>query len=373
MRIAIIGAGIGGLVAAVALQQDGHAVTVWERQEQPGAIGAGLSLFGNAATALDAVGLTDLVAPLTSDEVSTFSAGQRSASGRWLVRMPPDAVASLRVLHRADLHDALSRALRPGTLRSASAASVTRDGTPTVTVAGASEEFDLVIAADGIRSDARRSLGLDTGLRYAGYTAWRGVTRAPVNVHGEAGETWGRGRRFGIAPLPDGRVYWFATQAVPPGTEVVDDRQAVIERFGDWHAPIRELVEATDPTAVLRHDIHDLARPLASFVRGRTILVGDAAHAMTPDLGQGTGQAIEDAASIALLLRGHDVEDAVRAYDEVRRPRSQAVARRSRTTGQVAQLASPPLAFLRDAALTLAPARVVGSAALRVQAWTPSQ
>ncbi|MBX3093246.1 MAG: FAD-dependent monooxygenase [Cryobacterium sp.] len=373
MRIGIIGAGIGGLVAALALQRDGHGVTVFERQQRPGAIGAGLSLFGNAFTALDAVGVGELVAPLTSKDVAMLAAGQRRPSGRWLVRMPPDASASLRVLHRADLHDALSSALRSGTLRPASEATVATDGSPTLMAAGSSESFDLVIAADGIRSDARRSLGLDPGVRYAGYTAWRGVTRTAVNVHGEAGETWGRGRRFGVAPLPDGRVYWFATQTLPPGTEFEDERQAILDRFGDWHDPIGELVEATDPSAVLRHDIHELARPLASFVRGRTILLGDAAHAMTPDLGQGAGQAIEDAASIALLLRRHKVDDAVRIYDRVRRPRSQAIARRSRTAGRIAQFSAPLAAHLRDTALTLAPARIVGSAVHRVQTWTPPQ
>jgi len=370
VRIGIVGAGIGGLVAAAALQRDGHEVALLERQERPGAVGAGLSLFGNSFAALDAVGLGGLVGPLTSEEPPAFTAGQRTPSGRWLLVMPRDAVSAMRVLHRADLHHALSAALRPGTLRAGIEASVAADGSPTLTVSGQDERFDLVIAADGIRSEARRSLGLDTGVRYAGYTAWRAVTREPVDVAGDAGETWGRGERFGVAPLPDGRVYWFATRTLPAGTAYRDERREVLARFGSWHDPIPALIDATDPEAVLRHDIHDLARPLASYARGRTILLGDAAHAMTPDLGQGAGQAIEDAATIALLLRRGGIDESVRAYDLDRRRRSQPIARRSHATGRVAQLASP-IAAARDALLALTPPGLVARASLRVQQWRP--
>jgi 2-polyprenyl-6-methoxyphenol hydroxylase-like FAD-dependent oxidoreductase len=385
MRVGVIGAGIGGLVAAAGLQRDGHDVTVFERQEQPGAIGAGLSLFANAFAALDAVGLGEAVRSVTSDEVSGLTAGQRSPSGHWLTVLPQDAVASLRVLHRADLHRVLVESLRPGTLHTGSPAHVAPGGTPgaapAITVDGRDEPFDLVVAADGVRSPARAALGLDSGLRYAGYTAWRGVTRGPVDVRGAAGETWGRGRRFGVVPLPGGRVYWFATQTLPPGTGFDDERQEVLRRFGSWHSPIRDLVEGTAAAEVLRHDLYDLAKPLSSFARGRVVLLGDAAHAMTPDLGQGAGQAIEDAATLPLLLRAatggassaadEHLDGAVRAYDRLRRPRSQSIARRSRAAGRVGQLSGPLAVGARDALLRATPARVAGFAARQVQRWTP--
>lgn len=262
MRIAIIGAGIGGLVAAVGLQRDGHEITVWEKRQSSAAIGAGLSLFGNSLAALEAIGLGSVIARLLSDEISGLTAGQRIPSGKWLVVLPPHAVSSLRVMHRADLHQALTNALQPDTLRTSAAAQVSAVGAPSIIVAdGAEQKFDLVIAADGIHSDARVQLGLDTGVRYAGYTAWRGVTSSPVDILGEAGETWGHGRRFGIAPLRSGRVYWFATQTLPPHKVFDDEKHEVLARFGSWHRPIRELVEQTDSEALLRHDIYDLTRP----------------------------------------------------------------------------------------------------------------
>ncbi len=393
MRIAIIGAGIGGLVTAAALQRDGHAVTVLERRPQAGALGAGLSLFGNSFTALDSVGLGDIISPLTTGDAALYRAGQRTPDGRWLVTLPTSAVSSLRILHRVDLHNALASALDPGTLHSGCEASVPKDGSPTVTVtttvddsisdpvAGSTATFDLVVAADGIQSGTRALLGLDNptgaahGLRYSGYTAWRGVTDSPVDIGGTASETWGRGQRLGIAPLPDGRVYWFATDNLAENTSFDDEKVAVLDRFGSWHDPIRALLDATEVRAINRHDIHDLATPLASFVHGRTILLGDAAHAMTPDLGQGAGQAIEDAATLTRLLHGQrtdaGIDSALRDYDRIRRRRSQAIARRSRRMGTVAQWDTPFLAGLRDGVLRFTPNALIGAAASRVQTWKP--
>lgn len=387
MRIAIIGAGIGGLVTAAALQRDGHAVTILEQRPQPGAIGAGISLFDNSFAALESVGLGDIVAPLATGDSAPLRAGQRTPNGRWLVTLPRKATASMRVLHRIDLHTALAGFLEPGILHSGCDASVDTAANvlPAVTVtstiageaadpvAGSTATFDLIVAADGIQSTTRAAMGLDTGLRYSGYTAWRGVTEKPVDVHGEASETWGNGSRFGIAPLPDGRVYWFATDNVPEKSTFDNEKDAVLSRFGSWHDPIRELVEATQARAINRHDIYDLATPLTSFVEGRVVLVGDAAHAMTPDLGQGAGQAIEDAATLTLLLRGQrtdaEIDAALRAYDRVRRPRSQKIARGSRRVGKIAQCDSRFRIKVRNNVLRLTPKFVAGMVASRVQRW----
>jgi 2-polyprenyl-6-methoxyphenol hydroxylase-like FAD-dependent oxidoreductase len=270
--------------------------------------------------------------------------------------------------------------LRPGTLRfGAEVDWVCDDGTSlTLASAPAVERFDLIVAADGIRSRVRADWPTDPGIRYAGYSAWRGVTSAPVDLLGAAGETWGRGQRFGIAPLQDGRVYWFAVASMPAGTVIDDEYATVSALFGGWHAPIAELIAGTDPAAVFRLDINELAGPLPSFRRARCVLLGDAAHAMTPDLGQGANQAMEDAATLVRLIGdaaggpvGPWIDPALDEYDRLRRPRTQQLARRSRSVGKVAQAHGAAAARLRDAAMRLLPAGIAGRQLVAIQRWRP--
>ncbi|WP_120003587.1 FAD-dependent monooxygenase [Nesterenkonia muleiensis] len=372
MRIAVIGAGIGGLTAAVGLQADGHEITVFEQRPEPSPDGAGLTLFGNAFEALDLLGLGDTVRAVSSGAIASMRPGQRHPSGSWLITVPQRAIASMRSAHRVDLHRALTEHLRAGALHTGQTALVAADGSPSVTVGDRTEDFDLVVSADGIRSRNRVALGLDTGLRYAGYTAWRGVTSRPVDIQGEAGETWGRGQLFGIVPLPDGRVYWFGTLSTSAGAAFSDEHEAVQRQFAGWHDPIRECISATRPEAVMRHDVYDLAKPLTSFTRGRTVLLGDAAHAMTPNLGQGAGQGIEDAATLTLLLRNasrSDCDSILARYSGLRRKRTRTVLQRSRMAGRVAQAANPLTVGLRNTALRLTPGSLMGTLSQRIHAW----
>ncbi|GAA2025077.1 FAD-dependent monooxygenase [Yaniella flava] len=372
MRIAVIGAGIAGLVAAYGFQRDGHDVVVFEQRRDPSADGAGLTLFGNGLAALDAVGLGGLVRELSSDAIAGMRAGQRHPSGRWLFTLPPRAVASLRSIHRVTLHQALVEQLQPGTLHTGASAIVAADGSGNVTVARTTQRFDVVIAADGRRSRNRAALGLDPGLSYAGYTAWRGVTNVQVELDGAVGETWGRGRIFGIVPLPENRLYWFSTLNTPAGTEFGDEHAAVRTTFGTWHAPIPQILEATSPHDVIRHDIYDLAKPLTALARGRTVLMGDAAHAMTPNLGQGAGQGIEDAATITLLLRGAQadgVDDALASYSRIRSRRTASLWRQSRLMAKVAQASGPVTGGLRDLGMRVVPGRLAGVASAGMHFW----
>jgi len=379
MRAVIIGGGIGGLCTAIGLQRAGADVTVYERAPRLAPIGSGLSVFGNGLTALDSLGMGDAFRAITSTEAGRMRGGQRRPDGSWLATIPPEAVAELRIVHRAELHRILIDALEPGTLElGVDVASVSADGRRVTTQHG-TEDTHLVVAADGIRSRVRASWPGDPGIRYSGYSTWRGVTDAPVDLGGEAGETWGHQQRFGLAPLADGRAYWFGVATMPAGAAIDDEYAEVVRRFGGWHRPIPELIHATDPATVFRLDINDLAGPVPTFRRGRCVLLGDAAHAMTPDLGQGGGQAMEDAATLTALLwplaaldaPGSALDGALERYDALRRPRTQSIAKRARMLGAVAHTRGRFGVALRDAVLRATPASATAKQLASIQAWRP--
>ncbi|MFI9116719.1 FAD-dependent monooxygenase [Streptomyces venezuelae] len=353
----VVGAGIGGLTAAVALHRSGRRVTVLERAADLAPVGAGIALAPNAQRALDVIGLGDRVRDLAAWQ---GDGGMRTPGGRWLARTDAGAAAArfggpLVLLHRATLVEILTSALPEGTVRTGAAATLVdpgddhrpaRLGTPDGEI-----EAELVVAADGVRSATRHALFPGhPGPRYSGCTTWRVVVPAPERPFAPH-ETWGAGRLWGTQPLKDGRIYAYAMATAPAGGRAPDDEKAeLLRRFGDWHHPVPEILAAVDPGQVLRHDVHHLPDPLPAFHRGRVALVGDAAHAMMPSLGQGGNQAIEDA--VVLAHHAGSAPDfvpgrALAAYTADRLPRTTAIVRKAARTGALTMLAARPAVALR--------------------------
>lgn len=217
----------------------------------------------------------------------------------------------------------------------------------------------LLVGADGIRSTVRSQLWPTAKPPvYAGYTTWRFITPR-LDVQPVASETWGRGERVGIVPLNDGSVYSYLTASVPPDRPYLDELEELRRRFGRWHDPIPAILESLSGAEVLRHDIYRLPR-LRGFVIDRAALVGDAAHAMTPDFGQGGGTALEDAVELGEALDlSNDIESGLRDYDRRRRRRTQSIARQSALFGTVARWAATPAVATRNLALRMLPPRVL--------------
>jgi 2-polyprenyl-6-methoxyphenol hydroxylase-like FAD-dependent oxidoreductase len=384
--IAIAGAGIGGLVLAAALRRAGRAFTVLERAPALVAAGAGITLGPNALAALDPLGLAsvvraagrELAGMAICDRRGRVLLGLGELDGRrQRIRYVGGAPArpglgSTLAITRTDLQLCLLSAAGPGAVETSApvTAFAPHAGGVTVTVADTRTlEAELLVGADGLRSSVRRGLRGEEPLRYAGYTSWRGLAddvELPQFDH--ATESWGPGARFGIVPLGPRRAYWFAVADAPArGSDEpeVDPRPALHARFAAWHAPIDRLIAATPPHAILRADVFDRP-PIDSWVHDRVALLGDAAHPMTPNLGQGGGQAIEDAVVLAdALVREPTIAGALARYEAQRLRRANRFVVRSHRMGRFAHVHGRPLVWLRDRALRLIPPRLAARSLAR--------
>ncbi|MFB6625614.1 FAD-dependent monooxygenase [Streptomyces sp. NPDC056374] len=375
----VVGGGIGGLAAAIGLHRIGWKVTVLERTSTLEDAGAGISLAANGLRALDALGVGG---PVREASRGQYSGGTRTPRGGWLTRMDGAALEEavgtpIMGIPRSALHRLLRASLPAGTLVNDRAADrVEQTGPATVRVGSGATvlEADLVVAADGIGSTIRgRLFPHHPGPVHSGQAVLRAITAHAVDLRTDFELTWGRGAEFGHIAFPDGTAEWHAALTLPAGTRFPDPLAELRRRFRTWHDPIPALLNATRHETVLHHDVHELRTPLPSYTAGRIVLLGDAAHAMTPHLGQGACQALEDAVVLtAALGTESSIEAALARYDAERRPRSQAVAGAARQAGKLGQQLSHPVAVsLRNTAMRLTPSRVATRMVLRHHAWAP--
>jgi 2-polyprenyl-6-methoxyphenol hydroxylase-like FAD-dependent oxidoreductase len=359
LKILVVGGGIGGLATAAAVRGSGHDVEVFERASALAEVGAGLSMAPNALAALDRLGVGEDV---RSRGGIAHRILVRTRSGKILSEI--DAAGrewEVIGVHRADLQDLLLGAageVRLGT--SVVGFDGTDDSAAVRLESGDMVEGDLVIGADGIRSTVRAQLRPEEPLRYAGYVGWRAaIDYQDPALEGHFSESWGPRLRVGLITLGRGRLYWFVSESAPEHAPPPADSKAYLSgRLEDWHNPIPRVAAATPSEALTRLPIHD-RRPISEWGRGRVTLLGDAAHPMTPNLGQGAAQALEDAIALRDALRAdRDPTAALRAYEVVRIPRTTMIVKRSWQLGRIAQLESAWACRLRDAVVKATPARI---------------
>ncbi|MFO7253062.1 MAG: FAD-dependent oxidoreductase, partial [Actinomycetes bacterium] len=293
----VIGAGIGGLTAAVALERRGWRVTVCERAPRLEPVGSAVAIAPNAIAALESLGLGDAV---RDRSVMQGDAGIRRADGRWLNRTRAEVIVErygrpIVLLMRAELVGLLADRLAPDALRLGTVVRRADPATGRVETDAGDLDADLVVAADGIDSAIRAQLFPGhPGPVYTGHTSWRIVVPRPPGPC-PYGEVWGRGLLSGAAGLTGDRIYCYFTAPAPEGATAPDERAELARLFAGWPDPIPRLIAAAEPETVIRTDLRCLDTPLPAYHAGRIALIGDAAHAMTPHLGQGACQAIEDA------------------------------------------------------------------------------
>jgi 2-polyprenyl-6-methoxyphenol hydroxylase-like FAD-dependent oxidoreductase len=354
MLVVVVGGGIGGLSAAIALRRSGHETIVLERTSKLQAAGAGITLFSNAMRGLEQLGVREAVARrgAPAGRVAILT-----SDGGTLSEMPNDLFQGSVAVHRSDLQSALAEAAGDVRLNSEVSSVEAGEDSATVHLADGSEERgDLVIGADGVHSVVRRALSPAALPHYAGYSAWRGVTEFRVDP-GRWTESWGRGQRFGLIDLGGGRTYWFATKNAPEGErDEASGRNELVRRFSEWHEPIPQLLAAVNEAEILRNDVYYLD-PLEAWSRGRILLVGDAAHATTPGIGQGAAQAIEDAVVLGRGLAAVDnVPAALAEYEARRRPRATLALKMSRRGDKAGQLEGRFACALRNTIVRVLPA-----------------
>ncbi len=337
-RAIVIGAGIAGLATAHALEGLGYDVRVIERDATLPAEGAGLTLWPNATRALSSLGLEEAASAcaLTLREAATL-APDGSAIAKVPLRLIEQRFGPLISVHRAEFLSALRESFS-GDIEFSTPVTA-KDGR--LWAGDSALEAELIVGADGIGSVSRALVAPHIAPRSAGYGAWRGVAKTGTWTPNGASETIGRGKRFGLVPLARDRTYWFAVVAEDVG------RTDLPSEFADWHEPISKVLASAQDNESSYLPIMDLPR-LPRWHHEQIVLVGDAAHAMTPNLGQGAAQALEDVAALARHVESRDLPVALAGYVRERKRRAERVVARSRAIGRIAQASNPLTAMVRD-------------------------
>ena len=330
MKITIAGAGIAGLTAALVLGRHGHKVVVLERSPRINPQGAGIVLAPNALRVLSALKVKVDRCGEPIRRLTIRDGAGNALETTDIVRILPDAGLTL-AFHRAELHQALLEALSPEV--------ELRLGAPLVDCTAA--DSDLIIGADGIRSTVRAQTCGSMRLRYSGVTCWRAL--APNPGIEEGFEAWGGSARVGVIPLTQSRLYVYLVLTAPPGGERQIRIDNIRRSFAHFAGPVPAILDSLAGLELLHHDLEELHEPV--WGSGNVLLIGDAAHAMTPNLGQGAAMGIEDAAILPQVIAA---PDPARRLRDLRHQRVWRVQRDSRRFGAIAHWHSQPAIWLRN-------------------------
>ncbi|MGV3041839.1 FAD-dependent monooxygenase [Staphylococcus rostri] len=340
MKIGIVGAGIGGLTLAALLREQQHEVHIFEQQAAIKEVGAGIGIGGNV---IDKLGDRDLTKGIKNIGHVLQTTRMLDAQGNVLSEVPFDKNTTNLTVLRQTLVDTIASYVTDDMLHfNHEVTSV--EGSETMARLHfreqASQTFDLVVGADGIHSAVRQAVYPKAKVQYQGYTCFRGVVSDLPELGHVADEYWGAKGRFGIVPLLNGGAYWFAAiNAKENDLHYKRFNKPYLQAyFNQYPEPVRRVLDQQPETEILHHDIYDM-KPLNTFVyQQRVVLLGDAAHATTPNMGQGAGQAMEDAIVLANVIDKYDtLAAALKRYDKLRVKHTAKVIKRSRKIGRIAQ------------------------------------
>ena len=342
MKIAIVGAGMGGLTAGIALKKFGHQVTIYEQATEILPVGAAISLWSNGVKCLNYLGLTHEIQALGGEMESLAyvdGLNQQTMTQFSLTPLYKEVGQKAYPVSRADLQNLLMQHFGMQDIQLGKKMIRIEEQAEQVCIHfqdGSSVEADLLIGADGTHSLTRQHvLGLTVERRYAGYVNWNGLVE--MNEGLAPAQQWttyiGEGKRVSLMPVADNRFYFFFD--VPLDVGLPNQRNqykaALKQYFAGWCAPVQQLIDSIDEQKTNRVEIHDI-EPFMTFYKGRVVLLGDAAHSTTPDIGQGGCQAMEDAIYLAraLQINTFGLDDALTRYQNKRNERTREMVLRAR-------------------------------------------
>jgi 2-polyprenyl-6-methoxyphenol hydroxylase-like FAD-dependent oxidoreductase len=358
-RVLVVGAGIAGSAAAITLTEAGLDVTVIEKQDAWRFQSSGIFVYSNGLRALREVG----VLPGILEAGYVIRDGRNITldhTGEHIVDTfyPAPGVPAILGIKRAEMHRVLARRIEElgVPVRLGTTIAELDDGPERVAVTfsdGSAGEYDLVVGADGIRSQVRDFIFPEVTPRYTGFGVWRSVHDRPRDLTDKY-MLMGMGKRLGIMPISDDKLYIFGTVLEPAGHwyERSDWPALMRAKFAEFAGPVAPLLaEVSDRTEVLYTAVEEIAMP-TPWHRGRVLLIGDAAHASTPFMGQGGAMAVEDAVVLARMLREADDLGAVlRAFGERRYPMCKFVQDVSRQVGEAGAMEDEEACLRRNAAM----------------------
>lgn len=357
-KIAIIGAGIGGLTTAVAFKQKGHKVTVYESAAEIKPVGAGIGLANNAMQIFKQLGIhKKIIAKGQKTSVMCITNQKLKALSVMDLEVFERKYGVFNVsIHRAALQHVLAEEIGFETIKlSKQLVKIEQNKSVTMHFSdGTIETADVVIAADGIKSVVRNQLFKKSEIRDTGQTCWRGVAvlSLPNAYQHQAVEAWGKGKRFGFVQINDEKVYWYA---VANKSLVKSQSPNLIHLFSEFHDDVLKIVEQTAADSIIQNDIVDL-KPIFKWYHKNVCLLGDAAHATTPNLGQGACQAIEDAYVLAQLYNpAIPIESIFEEYQKLRLKKVHQIVNSSWKVGTIAHLENPFAVYIRNTLMKCVP------------------
>ncbi len=339
IKIAIVGGGIGGLTTALCLEHFGFKnYQVYEQAEEFKEIGAAISLFPNALNVYKELAIINQLSNKWG-EINT--AYIKTDAGKTLTKAQPKYDLPLVCIHRADIHSVLLENIPKEKLQSNYKLKElqTKENKSTLHFEnGKVIDADIIIGADGINSIVRKDVINDGAPIFRGYNIWRGVTKLNDVPTGYSSETWGEGKRVGIVPIKDNMFGWWVTRNEEEGQtdEPQGTLKKLLENFGEWHQPIPQLFE--NSSTIIKSKIGDRL-PTKGWHKENVVLIGDAAHPTTPNLGQGACMAIEGVYLLAKCMsQFDDYKTAFSKYESLHYKRSSDVVKQSLQNGKLGQL-----------------------------------